>query len=74
MLFLGFFGADLERAWGTHRFYVYFFLTGIGAGLINVLVKTLLVPFGMNVSVAIPTIGASGAIYGIVACGGDHVS
>ena len=66
MLFLYFFGQDLERAWGTHRFYVYFFLTGMGAGLINVLVKTLLSSSGMNVSLTIPTIGASGAIYGII--------
>jgi membrane associated rhomboid family serine protease len=66
MLFLWMFGSDLERAWGTHRFYVYFFLTGIGAGLINVLVKTLLDPHGTGLSVAIPTIGASGAIYGVL--------
>jgi membrane associated rhomboid family serine protease len=66
MLFLWMFGADLERAWGTHRFYVYFFLTGIGAGLINVLVKTLLDPHAKGLSVAIPTIGASGAIYGVL--------
>jgi membrane associated rhomboid family serine protease len=66
MLFLWMFGADLERTWGTHRFYVYYFLTGIGAGLINVLVKTLLDPHGTGISVAIPTIGASGAIYGVL--------
>ena len=66
LLFLWMFGADLERAWGTHRFYVYFFLTGIGAGLINVLVKTALDPHGTGMSVAIPTIGASGAIYGVL--------
>ena len=65
MLFLWMFGADLERAWGTHRFYTYFFLTGVGAGLINVLVKTIIDPHGFGTS-AIPTIGASGAIYGIL--------
>src|ERR1700722_11920321 len=65
MLFLWMFGADLERAWGTHRFYTYFFLTGAGAGLINVLVKTIIDPHGFGTS-AIPTIGASGAIYGIL--------
>jgi membrane associated rhomboid family serine protease len=61
LLFLWMFGVDLERTWGTHRFYVYFFLTGIGAGLINVLVKTAL-----NQSMTVPTIGASGAIYGVL--------
>jgi membrane associated rhomboid family serine protease len=66
MLFLWMFGVDLERAWGKHRFYVYFFVTGIGAGLINVFVKTLLDPRGTGTSVLIPTIGASGAIYGIL--------
>src|ERR1700692_1901631 len=44
MLFLWMFGADLERTWGTHRFYTYYFLTGIGAGCMNVLVKTLMDP------------------------------
>ena len=65
MLFLWMFGVDLERTWGERRFYSYFFLTGIGAGLINVLVKTIIDPQGLN-SAAIPTIGASGAIYGIL--------
>jgi membrane associated rhomboid family serine protease len=59
------FGADLERTWGTQRFYTYFFLTGIGAGCINVLVKSLLDPHGLGTSL-IPTIGASGAIYGVM--------
>jgi membrane associated rhomboid family serine protease len=66
MLFLWMFGSDLERAWGTHRFYVYFFLTGIGAGLTTVLVKTVLYPFWPSVSVTDTTIGASGAIYGVL--------
>jgi len=66
MLFLWMFGVDLERAWGKRRFYVYFFVTGAGAGLINVLVKTLLDPHSTGTSVFIPTIGASGAIYGVL--------
>src|SRR5271169_1250237 len=66
MLFLWMFGVDLERAWGTHRFYVYFFLAGIGAGLTTVLVKTLLYPFWPGVSITDTTIGASGAIYGVL--------
>ena len=32
MLFLWMFGVDLGRTWGTHSFYVYFFLTGGGSG------------------------------------------
>ena len=66
MLFLWMFGVDLERSWGSRRFYIYFFLTGIGAGCINVLVKTIIDPHGLGISPPIPTIGASGAIYGIL--------
>jgi membrane associated rhomboid family serine protease len=65
MLFLWMFGVDLERTWGTRRFYTYFFLTGIGAGCINVLVKSVIDPHGFGTS-AIATIGASGAIYGVL--------
>jgi len=64
MLFLWMFGVDLERAWGSQRFYTYFFVTGIGAGVINVLVE-LLAPSAIA-SPFTPTIGASGAIYGIL--------
>ena len=66
MLFLWMFGSDLERTWGTHKFYVYFFVTGIGAGCINVLVKTLLHAFGVETGLTTVTIGASGAIYGVL--------
>ena len=65
MLFLWMFGADLERTWGTRRFYAYYFLCGVGAGLINVGVKVLLDLSG-RVSPPIPTIGASGAIFGVL--------
>jgi len=65
MLFLWMFGVDLERAWGTRRFWNYFLVTGIGAGFINVLVKTALDPHGLGTSL-VPTIGASGAIYAVL--------
>jgi membrane associated rhomboid family serine protease len=51
------FGADLERKWGSRQFLYYFFLTGIGAGLFNVILEP---------SSTIPTIGNSGAVYGIL--------
>jgi len=57
MLGLWMFGSDLERHWGTRRFTTYFFVCGIGAGILTV----LLAP-----SSPIPVIGASGAIYGIL--------
>ncbi|HEV2380496.1 MAG TPA: rhomboid family intramembrane serine protease [Terriglobia bacterium] len=56
-LALWMFGYELERTWGSRRFLFYFFLTGIGAGLFNVLLD----PAG-----GIPVIGNSGAVYGIL--------
>ena len=52
-------------AWGTRRFYTYYFTCGVGAGLVEVIVKTIIDPHGVGTS-TIPTIGASGAIYGIL--------
>jgi len=57
MLALWMFGCELERTWGTRRFLFYYFLTGVGAGLTVVLVSP---------SSLVPTLGASGAIYGIL--------
>jgi membrane associated rhomboid family serine protease len=65
MLFLWMFGRELELVWGKQRFLNYFFLCGAGAGLIEVIVKTIPVFFGRPPS-DIPTIGASGAIFGIL--------
>ncbi len=65
LLFLAMFGADLEHTWGSRKFYVYFFLCGVGAGLVTVLVKVLMDPRGVGTS-TFPTIGASGAIYGVL--------
>jgi len=58
MFALWMFGVELERTWGTREFLKYYFLTGIAAGL-----STALFSWGS----IIPTIGASGAIYGILA-------
>ena len=65
LLVLWMFGADLERLWGARRFLTYYFLCGVGAGVINVIVKLLLDPSGKG-SAGLPTIGASGAIYGVL--------
>ena len=53
MFALWMFGYVLENFWGTKRFLIYYFVCGIGAGLL-----TLLIPGGL-------TVGASGAVYGI---------
>ncbi len=65
MLVLWMFGRDLEQAWGKRRFFRYYFIAGVGAGLINVVVKTIPLFFGGEPSY-VPTIGASGAIYGVL--------
>ena len=65
MLFLWMFGRELETVWGRNRFLNYFFLCGIGAGVITILVKVFPMLWGHRPS-DIPTIGASGAIYGIL--------
>ena len=66
MLFLWMFGRELELVWGKARFIRYYFLCGVGAGLIEVLVKTIPTLFGHS-PYDVPTIGASGAIFGIFA-------
>lgn len=68
MFMLWMFGRELELVWGKNRFLRYYFLTGVGAGLLNVVVKTIPWIFGRGLSFT-PTIGASGAIFGIlIAC------
>jgi membrane associated rhomboid family serine protease len=65
MFMLWMFGRELELVWGKNRFLYYYSLTGVGAGLINVIVKTVPALFGHGFSY-VPTIGASGAIFGIL--------
>lgn len=60
MLALWMFGMDIERAWGTRRFLKFYFLCGVGAGLCVVVLNLL---FGNPYA---RTIGASGAIYGLL--------
>ena len=66
LLFLWMFGKDLELTWGKRKFYFYFFLCGIGAAVINVAVKAVLAAYGIGSLVTAPTIGASGAIFGVL--------
>lgn len=60
MLALWMFGSDLERDWGTRRFLRYYFICGVGAGLCDIVFNAL---WG---SMNTRTIGASGAIYGLL--------
>ena len=57
MLGLWVFGRELEQAWGKTHFLKYYFITGVGSGLI-----TYLFQMGSDN----PVIGASGAVYGVL--------
>jgi membrane associated rhomboid family serine protease len=65
MLALWMFGTELERTWGTRYFVKYYMLTGLGAGMLTLLVA-LAIPSGpmnlWNTSI----VGASGAIFGLL--------
>ncbi len=69
MFALWLFGIELERTWGTKEFLKYYFLTGTIAGVTTFMWHVL---SNLDVNQAsggffIPTIGASGAIFGILA-------
>ena len=53
------FGSVLENVWGTRKFLTFYFVTGVGAALVNIGVQYLTGSFAL-------TVGASGAIYGIL--------
>lgn len=61
LLMLWMFGRIIESAWGTKEFLRYFLITGIGAALFSVLFS----PSSLR-----PVIGASGAVYGLLAAFG----
>ena len=60
MLALWMFGTPLESDWGTRRFLKYYFICGIGAGVCDVVMNALMGNWLTS------TIGASGAIYGLL--------
>ncbi len=64
MLILWYFGAELEQRLGTKQFVFFFFLAGVGAGLFNYGINVL---FNDPAKSLNPIVGASGAIYGILA-------
>lgn len=65
MLALWMFGTELERTWGTRFFTKYYFVTGVGAGLITLLWAMSPLPFAESINYSV-VIGASGAIYGVL--------
>lgn len=61
MFALWMFGRHIEMVWGTKRFLIYYFICGIGAAVFQELgqLAGLINPYSM-------TVGASGAVYGIL--------
>ncbi|MDI6766875.1 MAG: rhomboid family intramembrane serine protease [Bacteroidota bacterium] len=59
MFALWMFGMELENSWGSRKFFVYYMMCGLGAGLTNLFIAPIFGPTA-------PTVGASGAVYGIL--------
>ncbi|MBQ0024591.1 MAG: rhomboid family intramembrane serine protease [Bacteroidales bacterium] len=68
------FGVALERIWGSKKFLLFYFVTGLGAALLHNLVLHIEISNALAASqtqvamaiMATPTVGASGAIYGVL--------
>jgi len=63
MLALWMFGAQLEQDWGYNIFMQFYFFCAIGAGLTTVAVSFTGL---LGASPVVPTVGASGAIFGLL--------
>lgn len=57
MLLLWMFGSEIERYWGSSEFLKYYFVTGIGGGVLSCV---------FSPSSFVPIVGASGAIFGLL--------
>jgi len=69
MLALWMFGVELEKLWGTEAFARFYLSCGLGAAATTIVASLL--PFGFADFLYItPTVGASGAIYGLLAAFG----
>jgi membrane associated rhomboid family serine protease len=60
MLMLWMFGMEIENIWGSRKFLAFYLISGIGAGLVQILFSPILT------GALAPTIGASGAIFGVM--------
>ena len=74
------FGSVLERIWGTKKFLIYYFVTGLGAALVHTGVEWLQMQYWMGAAAEgnaaafshihalkmTPTVGASGAVFGLL--------
>jgi membrane associated rhomboid family serine protease len=61
------FGLAVEQVWGSRKFILYYLFCGIGAGAVIFLIGVLKTwVFNDPVAILIPTVGASGAIFGLL--------
>ncbi|MEW6321233.1 MAG: rhomboid family intramembrane serine protease [Acidobacteriota bacterium] len=65
MLALWMFGTELERMWGTRFFTKFYFVSGVGAAATTLLWSLSPLPYA-DMLYYTSTIGASGAIYGVL--------
>jgi membrane associated rhomboid family serine protease len=63
MLWLWMFGAQLEQDWGYNLFLQFYFFCAVGAALTTIAVAFTGI---LGASPLVPTVGASGAIYGLL--------
>src|SRR5688572_9796413 len=61
MIALWMFGLELEHLWGSKKFFTYYTLCGIGAGVAHLIISPLL-GGGSNASL----VGASGGVFGLL--------
>ncbi len=67
MFALWMFGSVIERTWGEKKYLLYYLVTGIGAGIVQQVVWHMaMTPELMVYSNWLITIGASGAVFGIL--------
>ncbi|MGE5436235.1 MAG: rhomboid family intramembrane serine protease, partial [Syntrophothermus sp.] len=60
MFALWMFGMEIENVWGSKRFLIFYLTCGVVAGLFHLVMSSLLT------GLTAPTIGASGAIFGVM--------
>jgi membrane associated rhomboid family serine protease len=68
MFALWMFGAEIEERWGTRQFVAYYFVCGIGGGILQMVLPLFvnsLLPSGLHQN-PLPVVGASGAVYGVL--------
>ncbi|MDY6935501.1 MAG: rhomboid family intramembrane serine protease [Spirochaetota bacterium] len=56
------FGVPIEQEWGSRRLLFYYFFCGIGAGMTIFIINSI----SQGIGYYIPTIGASGAVFGLL--------